>query len=99
MFLFPSMYDASSIVQIEAASQHLPVLFLKGSATSYNIKDRVNGYLSEYSPIEYASKIVDIMNDKVVYDKVCERVYTDLYRTWDDIVKELYNDYKSYVKE
>lgn len=99
LFLFPSMYDASSIVQIEAASQHLPVLFLKGSATSYNIKDNINGYLSEYSPIEYASKIVDIMNDKNLYDKVCDRAFIDLYKTWDDIVNELYNDYKSYIKE
>ncbi len=99
LFLFPSMYDASSIVQIEAASQKLPVLFLKGSATSYQIQDKVNGYLSENNKEEYAKKIMDIMNNQELHKKVCLRAYQDLYKTWDDIVKELYEDYKKYRKE
>ena len=31
LFLFPSVYDASSIVQIEAASQSTPTIFLKNT--------------------------------------------------------------------
>lgn len=99
LFLFPSMYDASSIVQIEAASQKLPVLFLKGSATSYQIQDNVNGYLSENDPIEYAKKIKDIMDNEELHKKVREKAYIDLYKTWEDIVGELYKDYKNYIKE
>ena len=45
--LFPSMYDASSIVQIEASSQKTPVLFLKNSATASMIENNVNGFLSD----------------------------------------------------
>ena len=42
LFLFPSLYDASSIVQIEAASQCTPGLFLKGAATAGTVKDNRN---------------------------------------------------------
>ena len=34
LFLFPSVYDASSIVQIEAASQSTPSLLLKNTLTN-----------------------------------------------------------------
>ena len=47
LFLFPSLYDASSIVQIEAASQKTPVLFIKGAATASNVTNNVNGFISE----------------------------------------------------
>ena len=34
IMLFPSIYDSSSIVQIEAASQKTPAVFLKNTATA-----------------------------------------------------------------
>ena len=61
LFLFPSLYDASSIVQIEAASQKLPVLFLKDSATSATVTDNVNGFIEENDINKYAQRVVDIM--------------------------------------
>lgn len=39
LFLFPSLYDASSIVQIESASQKTPGVFLKGSVTSATVTE------------------------------------------------------------
>lgn len=45
LFLFPSMYDSSSLVQIEAASQKTPTLFLKGAATADTVVENVNGFL------------------------------------------------------
>ena len=39
LFLFPSKYDASSLVQIEAASQMTPTVFINGSATSATATD------------------------------------------------------------
>ncbi|KKP97569.1 MAG: hypothetical protein UR99_C0009G0001, partial [Candidatus Moranbacteria bacterium GW2011_GWD2_36_12] len=44
LFLFPSIYDSSSLVQIEAASQKTPTLFLKDTATASTIKHNINGY-------------------------------------------------------
>ena len=39
LFLFPSRYDVSSIVQIEAAAQKLCGLFRRGSVTSCTVQD------------------------------------------------------------
>ena len=92
LFLFPSMYDASSIVQIEAASQGTPGLFIDGSKTSCDIIDGETGYKSEEDSKEYAKKIIDIFNNKEQYEKVCKNVYEKVYVTWDQIVDRLYND-------
>lgn len=93
LFLFPSMYDASSIVQIEAASQSTPTLFLKDSATSCNIKDNVNGYISNNDYKEYGNRILEIMKDEKKYNKVCENTFNDVYITWDKSVEEVYKSY------
>lgn len=93
LFLFPSVYDASSIVQIEAACQETPGLFLKGTATASTITDNINGFLSENTVGAYSDRIIEIMRDKYLYDKVSKNAYIDLYKNWDDKIKEVYNEY------
>ena len=67
LFLFPSKYDASSIVQIEAASQGTPAVFLKDTATACTVTDNVNGFLSDDSIDAYSDKILEIINKKTLY--------------------------------
>ena len=98
LMLFPSVYDCSSIVQIEAASQKTPVLFLKNTATACMIEDNVNGFLSDYNVNDYASRIVEIINNKNLYDTVCENAYKMLYKTWDETVDEAYLIYENLIK-
>lgn len=93
LFLFPSVYDASSIVQIEAASQSTPALLLKNTVTSATITDNVNGFLSEYTVGAYSDRIIEIMNDKKLYEKVSKNAYIDLYKNWDKVVDEAYKLY------
>ena len=93
LFLFPSLYDASSIVQIEAASQKCPSLFVEGAATAATIKDNVNGFIAKNNYKDYAKRILEIMNDKNLYNKVREMAFKDIYKTWDDAVKEVYDSY------
>ena len=99
LFLFPSFYDASSIVQIEAASQKTPTLFLKGAATSATVTNNVNGFISENDAEKYSNKIIEIINNKKLYKSVCEGAYKDLYVNWDDKVKEVYELYKDVIKK
>ena len=91
--LFPSMYDSNSLVQIEAASQKTPTLFVENSATSYNIKDNINGYIEENNSIKYAKKIEEILSDEKKLKEVSEKAYEDLYITWDDEVERIYKEY------
>jgi len=98
LFLFPSLYDASSLVQIEAASQKTASLFIKDSATSVTITPDVNGYVAEEDPSLYALKIIEIFKNTKMHQKVCNQAYQDLYKTWDEMVKKVYKDYISLIE-
>lgn len=98
LMLFPSVYDCSSIVQIEAASQKTPTVFLEGTATSATVTDNVNGYLSKYSVQDYANKIIEILDNKKLYKEVSENAYRDLYVNWDTVIHDVYSMYKEIIK-
>ncbi len=99
LFIFPSLFDASSLVQIEAASQKTPTLFLEGAATSYTITPEVNGYLGKNNVNQYAKKIIEIINDNKHYNEVSENSYKDLYKTWKNITEEVYQIYLDLIKK
>lgn len=97
LFLFPSLYDASSLVQIEAASQNTPTLFLRDSATSATVTENINGFLSDPTPEAYAKKIEEILADDELYNTVSEGAKRDLYVTWDQCVQEIYAKYLEHI--
>jgi len=99
LFLFPSVYDASSIVQIEAASQSTPAVFLKNTATASTVTDNVNGFLSDYTVGAYSDKIIEVMKDQKLYEKVSKNAFIDLYKNWNDTVDEAYEIYKEFIKK
>ena len=99
LFLFPSLYDCSSLVQIEASSQKTPTLFLAESATACSVSDNVNGYLSSNLVNDYADKIIEIFKDNQVFKKVCDNAFNDLYVSWDDAVIKAENNYLNLIKK
>lgn len=99
LFLFPSLYDASSLVQIEAASQKVPTIFIEGSATSATVSNNVNGVITKNDANDYAKAIENLIIDNDFYQTVSDGAYRDLYKNWDDKVKEVYEKYTSYIKE
>lgn len=98
LFLFPSLYDASSLVQVEAASQKTPTIFIEGSATSATVQNNVNGIIAPNSTIEYAKAIEKMMSDKDFYNKISEGAFRDLYKNWDSVVSEVFKNYNDYCK-
>lgn len=99
LFLFPSSYDASSIVQIEAASQSTPGLFLKDTATAATVTNNINGFLSENTVGAYSDRIIEIITDKRLYDNVSKNAFIDLYKTWDECVDEVFELYKKFINK
>ena len=93
LFLFPSLYDANSLVQIEAACQGTPTLFLEGARTAATVTPGVNGYVSAPGEENYARAIMDILADEDGYARVSAAARRDLYLNWDDVVREVYADY------
>ncbi len=93
LFLFPSLYDANSLVQIDAACQGTPAVFLEGARTAATIPPGVNGYVSPASEDAYARTILDILADKEGYARVSAAAHRDLYLSWDDVVRDVHADY------
>ena len=93
LFLFPSLYDANSLVQIEAACQGTPTVFLEGARTAATVTPGVNGYVSPAGEENYARMILDILGDPDGYARVSAAARRDLYLHWDDVVREVYADY------
>ncbi len=94
LFVFPSTYDTNSLVQIEAASQKTPSIFVEHSATSYMIKNDVNGYIAAADIHAFANKIINIFKDQDTYQKVCENAYQTVYHSWDEVVGKAYERYQ-----
>ena len=93
LFLFPSLYDSNSLVQIEAASQKTPTVFIRDSVTSSTVEDGVSGFKTENDAESYAEKIIEIINDKETLSRVSQGAYDNLYKTWDDVVESVYKGY------
>ncbi len=98
LFLFPSLYDASSLVQKEAATQKTPTVFIEGSATADNIINNENGFLAPNDHILYAERIIEILNDTKLYDKVSAGAYKSAFKTWEELNEDLMNKYNRVIK-
>jgi len=99
LFLFPSLYDANSLVQIEAASQKTPTIFLEGSATSASVTNNINGFLAENDINKFADKIKEVIENDELYNKVKNNAFNDLYHSWDDRVQVAYKIYQKYIEK
>lgn len=99
LFLFPSLYDANSLVQIEAASQGTPTLFLRGSITSSSIEEDVSGYVAENSVDAYAEKLLEIIKQSPEHKSLIrENVLKYVYKHWDELVVEMLERFNELVK-
>ena len=96
--MFPSLYDCSSLVQIEAASQGTPTLFLEGASTGATVTAEKNGYFSENDVEAYANKIIEIFSDENKYKEVCKGAIEDLYTHWEKHVEQAFNEYKKFIE-
>ncbi len=99
LFLFPSTFDTSSLVPIEAAAHKLPTLLIKGCCTAENIVDDVNGFLAEETAEAYAERIQEIISDPDKRKAVGEEAHHSVYRTWEDVAKEVLEKYKTVIAD
>ncbi len=98
LLLFPSLYDTSSLVQVEAASQKTPTLFVSGSATASTVTDNVNGFICPNDVNKYANRIIKVALDDKLRETVGNNAFHDLYKHWDDVTKEVYKKYTELIK-
>lgn len=99
LFLFPSTFDTSSLVPIEAAAHKLPTLLIKGCCTAENIVDGVNGFLSEETSEAYAEKIKEIISNPALLKNVGEGANKMIYRSWEMVADEVLQKYNSIIQD
>ena len=84
LLLFPSLYDNFGLVKLEGASYETPGLFIQDSCAGYGVQDGVNGYLSQDSVYCFASKIVEIIDNKEQLRQIGKNASRDLYISWEE---------------
>lgn len=99
LFLFPSTFDTSSLVPIEAAAHKLPTLLIEGSYTAENIKGDFNGFLAKETPEAFAEKIKEIISTEGLAQKVGEEAHRSVYRTWEMVAEEVKEKYAKIIEE
>lgn len=99
LFLFPSLYDMSSLVQIEAACYNTPVLFLEGANTASAVTNEVNGFTSPNNVEIYADKIEKIISDKKKLEAIGKNAHKDLYITWTQLAQNVYDRYNEIIEQ
>lgn len=99
LFLFPSTFDTSSLVPIEAAAHKLPTLLIRDSCTAENITDGENGFLADETAEAYAEKILNIVSDPERLSAVGEEAHRSVYRTWETVAQEVLAKYEEVIAE
>ena len=99
LFLFPSMYDVSSLVQIEAASRYTPTAFAEGSVTSCTVTNGVNGYIFPCDTKKFADGVFQAVSDPATLSEISANAYTDLYVTWHQVIERVYERYVNLIKK
>ncbi len=96
MVLFPSLYDTSSLVPVEAAVAGTPTAMIEGSTTSKGIEDGVNGFLCQNSPEGIAEKIKAALPAAAEVGKTAQRTIP---LSWDDSVARAEERYMKLCEE
>lgn len=97
MLLFPSMYDVSSLVQVEAASRYTPAAFAEGSVTSCTVTNGVNGYVFPCDTDKFADGVYQAITNPSQLKQIGTKAFDDLYITWDKIIQKVYLRYNELI--
>ncbi len=99
LFIFPSLFDSSSLVQIEAASQETPTIFIEGAVTADTVENNVNGFTAKEDVKLFADRIEEIITNKRLYKKVQCGAKKDLAKSWREIALQTYNYYLEVIED
>lgn len=75
LFVHPSYVESQGLVVLEAMALGIPCVVTKSLGPCEFIKDGVNGLLTEQSPEALAEKVVEILSNQELYDKVKANTY------------------------
>ena len=72
LFVHPSYVESQGLTVLEAMALGVPCVVTKSRGPCEFIDDGVNGLLAEQSPESLTEKVVEIVNDKALYQRIRE---------------------------
>lgn len=97
LFLFPSFYDNAPLVAREAAAVKTPSVLLEGSTAAEMVRDGVNGFLTERTPVHYAATVKALAEAPDRITVAGNGARATLCRPWRDVMDEVMNLYEQIV--
>jgi glycosyltransferase involved in cell wall biosynthesis len=89
LFLFPSRYEAFSLVTLEAAAAGLPIVAHRINGTEELVQDNVNGWLVPPSADALRDKVTVLRDDRALRDRMAAAAVAISARyDWDRIADE-----------
>lgn len=98
LFLFPSTYDTSGLVVMEAAATGLPSVLVKGSCASEGVTDKVNGFLCEEDPNSLCESILSAFDNKELLEQVGIKAQKEVYYPWEKAVEDAKKRYEEIIE-
>ncbi len=99
LFLFPSLYDTFGIVIREAAVHRTPSVLMSDALCSKGIAGGENGYIiDETTPKGYAEKIINILENNNLYNKISKNAASTLGLTWSKLMPEVEDRYRHLIQ-
>ena len=94
----PSTIETFGMTIQEAASQKTPSITIEHIATSNNIIDEENGFITSLNPLVFASKISVALSDKQKLTEIGEKAFLALNNSWEDITKKYLEEYSKIIE-
>lgn len=91
LFLFPSRYEAFSLVTLEAAASGLPILCHRINGTEELVTDGVNGWLVPFGSEALAARVMQLRDDRVLRGRMAAASLESSRRyAWDRVAEEYF---------
>ena len=72
LFVHPSYVESQGLTVLEAMALGVPCVVTKSRGPCEFIQDGVNGLLTEQSPESLTARVLEILNDKALYQRLRE---------------------------
>ena len=91
LFVHPSYVESQGLTVLEAMALGVPCVVTKSLGPCEFIEDGVNGLLTEQSPESLTEKVLEILNDKALYQRIKENTKCPEQFMPDTVMKQIEN--------